>query len=160
MFINSLRHMHDLKSICTAWKGILSTTPPVESWHDGINKRVLITALLGINKKVHFCCRACHSKDPHTRYIVCAQDLAVTGSQHNPIVIGYMTVNAGGSSWRWRLLSVAAVVCSRRVLTMFSDRAARATPSSSGLRCTLAPRCSPTSGRVGARASVCDWRAW
>ena len=43
------------------------------AWHDGVDKEVLITALIGIHKKVHFRCRACHSKDPHAEYVLRVQ---------------------------------------------------------------------------------------
>lgn len=66
---------------------MLSTRPALTSWHDGVDKEVLITALIGIHKKVHFRCRACHSKDPHAEYVLRANDLAIEGALHNPIVI-------------------------------------------------------------------------
>jgi hypothetical protein len=56
-------------------------------WHDRVDKAVLLTALFGIHTKVHFRCRACHSKEPHIKYLVRPRDLQPPGTASNPIVI-------------------------------------------------------------------------
>jgi len=66
---------------------VLSTTSVLATWHDGVNKRVLVAALIGVHKKVHFRCRACHSKEPHAKYVLRARDLALEGTHHNPITL-------------------------------------------------------------------------
>jgi hypothetical protein len=78
---------HDVKGICAAWKAVLSTRSALGSWHEGIDKHALVTALLDIHNKVHFRCRVCHDKEPHVKYMLFPQDLAVQGAQHNPIII-------------------------------------------------------------------------
>ena len=65
----------------------MSTVPDLTTWYDGIDKQVLVTALIGIHNKVHFRCRACHSKEPHAKYALCPRDLALEGTHHNPIAL-------------------------------------------------------------------------
>ena len=59
----------------------------LRAWHDGVDHKMLLTALIGINKKAHFRCRACHSKDLHFKHMLDVAGIAADGSPHNPIVI-------------------------------------------------------------------------
>ena len=82
-----MQDRHDIKSICTAWKAVLSIRTDLACWHDGIRKRALLAALLSINEKAHFRCRACHAKEPHANYELGAGDIALKGTHHNPITV-------------------------------------------------------------------------
>ena len=59
----------------------------LRAWHDGVGQKMLLAALIGVNKKVHFRCRACHSKGPHFKRMLDVAGIAADGPPHNPIVI-------------------------------------------------------------------------